>query len=161
MCVVFVYTVNTEHYLLTTTSTPIVKIQYFAIIVHCLLFMFKICWNKISLNLYLFSKNLMISEQGSSIVIKDSIECQEISTLFHVIYAKYTNYETLTLTLNTSSSILWCICTCACIAGLCTRDNGERRSTAMWIFQPGTWISIRTWRVQSPSSPPTDSMLLL
>lgn len=31
----------------------------------------------------------------------------------------------------------------------------------MWIFRPGTWISIRTWRVQSPSSPPTDSMLLL
>lgn len=158
MSIVFVYTVNTEHYLLTTTSTPIVKIQYFAIIVHCLLFMFKICWNKISLNLYLISKNSMISEQGSSIVIKDSKECLEN---IHVIYANYTNNETLTLTLNTSSSILWCICTCACIAGLCTRDNGERRSTAMWIFQPGTWISIHTWRVQSPSSPPTDSMLLL
>lgn len=141
MSIVFVYTVNTEHYLLTTTSTPIVKIQNFAIIVHCLLFMFKICWNKISLNLYLISKNSMISEQGSSIVIKDSIECLEN---IHVIYANYTNYETLTLTLNTSSSILWCICTCACIAGLCTRDNGERRSTAMWIFRPGTWISIRT-----------------
>lgn len=45
----------------------------------------------------------MISEQGSSIVIKDSIECQEN---IHVIDAKYTNYKTLTLTLNTSSSIL-------------------------------------------------------
>lgn len=51
--------------------------------------MFKICWNKISLNLYLFFKNLMISEQGSSIVIKDSIECQEN---IHVIYAKYTKH---------------------------------------------------------------------
>lgn len=36
----------------------------------------------------------MISEQGSSIVIKDSIECQEN---IHVIYAKYTNYENIDL----------------------------------------------------------------